>query len=96
MQECPAGRLAHFQKNWALITRDRWVLDTVKGYHIEFHTTPHQNRRPHPPQMSQSQEDIMPTELQKLVAKQAVTEVTMQVEGAFHSIRFLVPKKDGG
>ena len=32
-QECPAGRLAHFQKNWTLITKDRWVLDTVKGYH---------------------------------------------------------------
>ena len=65
VQECPAGRLAHFQKNWALITRDRWVLDTVKGYHIELHTTPHQTRRPNPPQMSQSQEDIMQIELQK-------------------------------
>ena len=25
-QECPAGRLAHFQKNWTLIKKDRWVL----------------------------------------------------------------------
>ena len=96
VQECLAGRLAHFQKNWALIIRDRWVLDTVKGYHIEFHTTPHQTWRPQPPQMSQSWEDIMQTELQKLIAKQAVTEVTMQVEGVFHSTLFLVPKKDGG
>ena len=82
MSSRKAGTLLN---NWTLITRDWWVLDTVKGHHIEFHTTPHQTQRPCPLQLSQSQEDIMQTELQKLIAEQAVTEVTMQVEGAFHS-----------
>ena len=44
-----AGRLAHHIQNWVRITRDRWVLDTVQGYSIEFLTIPYQTKRPHTP-----------------------------------------------
>ncbi len=35
---------------WDRVTKDRWVLDTVKGYLIEFTNDPYQRTRPHPPQ----------------------------------------------
>ena len=44
----PAGRLHHFLNNWKLLAKDRWVLETVRGYCIEFLAEPYQNRRPHP------------------------------------------------
>uniref|UniRef100_A0A914PM35 Uncharacterized protein n=1 Tax=Panagrolaimus davidi TaxID=227884 RepID=A0A914PM35_9BILA len=31
-----AGRLKKFSYNWRLITKDRWVLKTVKGYSLPF------------------------------------------------------------
>ncbi len=42
-----AGRLTHHAHNWDKVTKDRWVLDLVKGYHIDFWITPHQVKRPH-------------------------------------------------
>jgi hypothetical protein len=27
----PAGHLSHFTMNWQLLTRDRWVLNTMRG-----------------------------------------------------------------
>ena len=35
----PAGRVPHFHTNWQKLTKDRWVLDTVRGYEIENPTT---------------------------------------------------------
>ena len=32
-----AGRLTHHLPNW---TQDRWVLDTINGYQIEFVANP--------------------------------------------------------
>ena len=31
-----AGRLVHFFQNWSVITQDRWVLNTVRGYLIDL------------------------------------------------------------
>ena len=31
-----AGRLVNHVKHWAMITKDRWVLDTVRGYKINL------------------------------------------------------------
>ena len=34
------GKLVHHAKNWENITKDQWVLETMKGYQIEFVATP--------------------------------------------------------
>ncbi|KAK6061712.1 hypothetical protein COOONC_00618 [Cooperia oncophora] len=34
--EARAGRLALFQKNWAALSKDPWVRETVQGYELEF------------------------------------------------------------
>ena len=53
-----AGRLAHHIQNWVRITRDRWVLDTVQGYCIEFLTIPYQTKRPHLPRYNATQNQL--------------------------------------
>lgn len=52
----PAGRLAHFAQNWEKITKDRWVLTTIKRYRMEFHSTPYQDYEPHPPMFNLEQQ----------------------------------------
>ena len=90
-----AGRLSFHARNWQKITRDRWVLDMVKGYQIDFLSSPFQSRKPHPQQYSSEQMELIATEVKELLQKGAVSPVTPQGEG-FYSSLFLVPKKDGG
>ena len=41
-----AGCLALFSANWRCITSDRWVLNTIQGYQLEYTSTPTQTH-PH-------------------------------------------------
>ena len=54
IQASPAGRLAHFQSNWEKVTKDGWVLNTVKGYEIEFSLKPHRTQKPYPAQLNRT------------------------------------------
>ena len=92
----PAGRLAHFVSNWEVITKDQWVLQTVRGYNIEFHTKPLQAHKPHPPKFNQEQDQLMKQEVETLLTKGAIEEVESTPAESFHSTLFLVPKRDGG
>ena len=92
----PAGRLAHFIANWRLVTKDRWVQNTVMGYEIEFVSQPHQSKEPHPACLNQTQQQLVRQEITELCQKGAVTELKTPPVGGFVSTLFLVPKKDGG
>ena len=92
----PAGRVAHFHTNWQKLTKDRWVLDTVRGYEIEFTLNPHQRQAPYPTQLGQNQQELELQEITELILKEAVTEVQTPLVGGFFSNLFLVPKNDGG
>ena len=35
-----AGRLRHFSNSWALVSRDRWISDTVRGYRLDLMSPP--------------------------------------------------------
>ena len=92
----PAGRLVHFQSNWLKITQDRWVLNTIQGYMIDFVSQPHQPSAPQPPQFSAEQTQLISMEITELLQKNAIEEVTPLLQPGFYSNLFLVPKKDGG
>ena len=92
----PAGMLAHFAQNWDKITKDRWILSAIKGYRLEFHTTPYQAHEPHPSVFNQEHQLLVELELQKLLDKGAVLQTESVPKGSFFSTLFLVPKKDGG
>ena len=92
----PTGRLAHFIANWRLMTKDRWVQNTVRGYEIEFVSHLHQSKEPHPTYLNQAQQQLVRQEITELCRKGAVTELKTPAVGGLVSTLFLVPKKDGG
>ena len=96
LQASPAGRLAHFVANWQKVSKDRWILDTVRRYRIGFMSYPHQKRKPHPSHFNMDQQRLVALEIAELCQKRAVTEVRSTPTNGFLSTLFLVPKKDGG
>ena len=91
----PAGRLKGHLDTWKVITSDPWVVTTIKGYRIDFLSEPHQRVRPHTPQYSVEQSQLIVKEIKELLGKGAIAEVH-NPRGGFYSNSFLVPKKDGG
>ena len=83
IQASPVGRLAHFQSNWEKVTKDRWVLNTVKGYEIEFSLKPHQTQKPYPAQLNQTQQELVFQEIKDMISKEAVTELQTLPVGGF-------------
>jgi hypothetical protein len=80
---------------WLKITKDLWVLDTVKnGYQIEFNVFPQGSSFMNEIQFCKQKTEIVSTEIDKLLMKGAIKEVDA-VEDQFISNLFLVPKKDG-
>ena len=96
IKEVAAGRLHCFIRNWERLTKDRWVLDTIRGYNIEFLSTPKQLQKPHVPQFNQDQTLLIMEEVGVLQRKGVVMELPALPVGGFFSTLFLVPKKDGG
>ena len=43
-----AGILSHFLENWKVLTKDKKILNVIKGWEIPLLKTPHQKREPHP------------------------------------------------
>ena len=95
-QQDLAGRLANHTCNWQVLTRDKWVLDTVQGYALDLISEPHQRGQPHTPQYSLEQGRLLEAEVLALLEKGAVSEIQNNDQGGFYSNLFLVPKKDGG
>lgn len=91
-----AGRLSHFITNWEVLTTDKWVLGTVKGFQIPFTNQPAQVHWPNPAVCSAEQSRLIQEEVGTLVEKGAITQVhDPQPQGCFYSTLFLVPKKGG-
>ena len=59
-----AVRQTFFKDNWSKISQDQWVLNTIRGYKIEFVTNPSQGRRP--------RVAILPNSQQRLVREEDV------------------------
>ena len=92
-----AGRLAYFKDNWSRVSQDQWILDTIRGYKIEFVTQPTQERQPRAGMSSTSEQMLPAEEIAKLLTKGTFTEVPPKRRPlGFYSSLFLVPKKDGG
>ena len=91
----PAGRLRDHLHTWKVLTKDPWVLNTVRGYQIDFLSEPHQRVKPHTPHYSVEQNQLIVEEVQELLNKGAIEEIHSPQRG-FYSNLFLVPKKDGG
>ncbi|KAK4007691.1 hypothetical protein OUZ56_012844 [Daphnia magna] len=96
LREVEASRLKVFAARWPLITRDRWVLKTVReGLLIDFLSEPTQNSFPPQITMSKEMSDVCDAEVRDLLAKRAISEVSDGSIGFFCSF-FCVKKKQEG
>lgn len=91
------GRLSHFVHEWALVTSDSWVLQTLRsGYRLEFTRAPFASRPrsatkiPADPDKRQA----LLSEIQKLLLKRAIEKVSPS-DIVFTSTFFLTTKKTG-
>ena len=71
------------------------MVAIIKGYRIDFLSEPHQRVRPHTPQYSVEQSQLIVEEIKELLGKGAIIEAH-NPRGGFYSNLFFVPKKDGG
>ena len=88
------GRVSRFTTNWAKISQDPWILETVSGHRLELAGTPTQERVPGSPVMDPVKAELLSEEVQSLVSKGAITSITDDGDG-YVSQLFLVPKSDG-
>lgn len=86
------GHLQAFQEAWAALTSDAWVLQTVRGFHIEFYDFPQQLNPPHPIVFSEADAQH---EVPDLLRKGAICCSALHPFG-FLSNLFLVDKPNGG
>uniref|UniRef100_A0A914YLL5 Reverse transcriptase domain-containing protein n=1 Tax=Panagrolaimus superbus TaxID=310955 RepID=A0A914YLL5_9BILA len=87
-----AGRLKFFISNWKLITQDRWVLKTIKGYSLPFKSLRGQlSSRFRTPKITS---EVIEKEAKELLAKKAIFKIR-EKKARWISPIFLVPKKDG-
>ena len=89
-----AGRLGHFLPNWRRITNDPTILEMIRGYKLEFTSTPVQSTVRRPLQFSCSETEKIDLEISALLEKEAL-HVVKPVSDQFISNLFLVPKRDG-
>ena len=90
-----AGRIKEFKENWALLTQDPWVLQTVQGFQLSLASQPVQTSVPPQLQLSLAQKELVSIEIQAMLGKQAIRVVQPDQRG-FVSPIFLVPKKATG
>ncbi|KAI8511561.1 hypothetical protein Bbelb_106610 [Branchiostoma belcheri] len=82
-------------KNWERISTDRWLLQTVRGYRIEWESTPVQFVQPVTNISGEDRAKVVDEEVHSMLEKGAVVQVE-PCEGQYVSTIFLVPKARGG
>ena len=88
------GRLSCCTENWAKLTSDPEILQTVKGCKMEFTQQPVQTSPPWEHQLSVSETKLTEKEIKDLESKGAVCWVP-PVQDQFIGNLFLVKKKEG-
>ena len=89
-----AGNVANCYENWTQLTRDKWVLQSVKGLKIPFLDFPSQMLPPRPFRMSVEEQLFVDDEIHDLLCKGVLKEVN-HTEGEWISNIFLRPKQNG-
>ena len=90
------GRLKLFGNQWAKITSDPAVLDTVFGMHVELTDIPKQTKIKKPLKLLQPEIDAANDKNQTLLQKNAIIRTCLGEENEYVSNVFLTSKWDGG
>uniref|UniRef100_A0AC34FW88 Reverse transcriptase domain-containing protein n=1 Tax=Panagrolaimus sp. ES5 TaxID=591445 RepID=A0AC34FW88_9BILA len=87
-----AGRLQDYIKNWTLITKDKKVLQYIKGYKLPLIATPPKYTASRP--QSAASKVALRQEVKQLLQKGAIRPIS-KTAAACISPLFTIPKKDG-
>lgn len=82
-------------KNWENLTKDKWVILTIKGYVIEFKEEPKQLKKPSQLVFQRELQEVVGKEVLEMLQKGAIEKV-LEKDWGFVSTIFLVKKKDKG
>ena len=89
------GRLSHFLHNLEVLTTDRWVMETVKGFQIPFVGYPVWGCRPNTPIYSTELNLMIQGEVKASLGKGAVQVCNPLPQESFYLTLFLVyPRKE--
>ena len=89
-----AGRVQKFLTNWKVLTKDRKVLNIVKGWQVPLTSTPIQKNIPKEIKMNKMEEAAMDTEIESMLTKGAI-RVAIPKPNQFLSNVFVTPKGEG-
>jgi hypothetical protein len=87
------GQLSSYYSEWAKLTSDTSILETVLGEKIDFIVTPTASSYP-PNSICKEHSLLADAEIKSLLEKRVIRECTHE-EGEFISPVFTVPKNDG-
>ena len=88
------GRLKFHLKEWEEITSNKFILDVVQGYVIEFISVLIQSSQPKQPKLEKHEEIALNALLEGLLQKRVIEKCAHEA-GEFISPVFLGPKKNG-
>ena len=67
-----AGRIKHFLQNWIILTKDKNVLNIVKGWEIPLLRKPIHHKQPHSIQMKEEEIIVVDSEITNMLGKGAI------------------------
>jgi len=92
-----AGCIKAFKNNWAILTQDPWVLQTVQGYQLPLVAQPVQSFVPPQMQFPLNQQVVISSEVESMLEKQAASDNSCATQqGEFISQIFMVSQMDWG
>ena len=86
-----AGRIKAFKQNWALLTQDPWVLQTVQGFHLPLVAQPVQTTVTSQMHFPPDQQGLISMEVETMLEKQAISAVQPNKDN-FISQLFVIPE----
>lgn len=89
-----SGKLKNFISNWKYLTKNNWIVSTIKGYKIEFDKKPVQEKIPVPIKFNNKEKELIDKEIVDMLVKGAIKESFDESEQFISNI-FLVKKKNG-
>ena len=91
---CLEKRTQEHLENWRLLTSDQGILEAVTGYKLDFTGSPKQSHVPLS-EVNARETKLANQEIQKLLDKGAIQQVSEASPRGYYSRFFLVPKKGG-
>lgn len=90
-----AGKTRFHVNNWLKLTNDKWILQTICGYHVELTMFPDQKTIPKPLKFDEIEQDNISVEINRFLKCGIIEEVQHASDNEYISNIFTRPKKEG-